>query len=203
VSPIPKGEDEKKENKQSEAKQSDDYFDQIDDDFPFENEHTPNTRTFWRPGARTALWACSLFATQHVYTAAQESYTNNIMKELDPQGRLFASVTHRDSRPEIVTHGKDLSAVLTTDTINCLHRALLFDDRVKNFDPQNGKHGIHVRKFQSPHQHDQTFGAKAREAMEMSRLVAASFTALIFTDVRSVTRIFRSEEHSKRFPDEK
>ncbi|KAL7447547.1 hypothetical protein ACHAWC_000001, partial [Mediolabrus comicus] len=79
------------------------HFDQIDDDFPY-NKSTlePNTRTYFRPGARTALYLCSKFAVCHVYTAAQESYTTNILNELDPTKELFKGfVLHRCDYPKI------------------------------------------------------------------------------------------------------
>jgi len=74
------------------------YFDQIDDDFPY-TENIPNTRTYIRPGAKTALWFTGLFAINHVYTAAQESYTNNVLNELDPHRTIFQTVIHRDLVP--------------------------------------------------------------------------------------------------------
>ena len=51
-------------------------FDQIDD---FPDDGSPNTRTFIRPGAKIALRICNMLGVIHVYTAAQESYTNNIL----------------------------------------------------------------------------------------------------------------------------
>ena len=123
-----------------------DYFDQIDDDFPYDAETlAPNTRTFWRPGARAALKLCSCFAVIHVYTAAQGTYTANILDALDPDRNLFgkgARIIHRDDYPQIVRNGKDLR--VGTDN---MQRAILFDDRVKNFEPQNHKNGIPVVPF--------------------------------------------------------
>ena len=90
------------------------HFDQIDDDFPY-NKSTlePNTRTYFRPGARTALYLCSKFAVCHVYTAAQETYTTNILNELDPTRELFKGfVLHRCDYPKIVKEGKDLTVVM-------------------------------------------------------------------------------------------
>jgi NLI interacting factor-like phosphatase len=146
-----------------------DSFDQIDDDFPVENAATPNTRTYWRPGARTALSFCSLFAIQHVYTTAQGTYTANVLKELDPRRTLFHTVIHRDLAPASVKQGKDLSliakAILTTSNAagqdpssswssssssssSLMNRLVLLDDRVHNFAPQKGQNGLHVFPFQ-------------------------------------------------------
>jgi hypothetical protein len=145
-----------------------DAFDQIDDDFPVANPATPNTRTYWRPGARTALSFCRLFAIQHVYTTAQGTYTANVLQELDPHRTLFHTVLHRDLAPASVQQGKDLSliakAVVTTtstasagqdpssssssSSLSLMNRLVLLDDRVHNFAPQNGKNGLHVFPFQ-------------------------------------------------------
>jgi|LauGreDrversion2_3_1035106.scaffolds.fasta_scaffold154962_2 hypothetical protein len=35
---------------------------------------------------------CGLFCTQHVFTAAQGSYTQNILDHLDPDGTIFETV---------------------------------------------------------------------------------------------------------------
>jgi NLI interacting factor-like phosphatase len=144
-----------------------DSFDQIDDDFPVDNEHTPNTRTYWRPGARTALSFCSLFAIQHVYTTAQSTYTSNVLDELDPNRTFFHTVIHRDMEPASVQQGKDLSLIeksvlataadgkessssttTATTSLSLMNRIVLLDDRVKNFAPQDGQNGIHVFPFQ-------------------------------------------------------
>ena len=91
-----------------------DSFDHIDDDFPFVNNNHPNTRTYWRPGARLALHVCRLFAIQHVYTTAQGSYTTNILNQIDPNRTLFHTVIHRDMVPSSVQKGKDLQRILAT-----------------------------------------------------------------------------------------
>ncbi len=139
-----------------------DYFDQIDDDFPYNTETlTPNTRTYFRPGAKLALWVCSKLGTCHVYTAAQESYTWNILSELDPKREVFKGfVLHRTDHPRIVREGKDLTVVMGTnangasnanDTTSSndirLERAILFDDRVSNFKPQKYENGVSVVPF--------------------------------------------------------
>ena len=150
------------------------HFDQIDDDFPY-NKSTlePNTRTYFRPGAQTALYICSKFAICHVYTAAQESYTTNILNELDPTKELFKGfVLHRCDYPKIVKEGKDLTVVMIDhsggggDTDNTdaatredhnnnendehairLERAILFDDKISNFIPQRYENGVSVIPF--------------------------------------------------------
>ena len=147
------------------------YFDQIDDDFPYNTQTlTPNTRTFFRPGAKAALWICSKIGVCHVYTAAQESYTYNILTELDPKREVFKGfVLHRTEYPRIVREGKDLTVVMgsrsassdnkddddatnndknefTTKDIR-LERAILFDDKVSNFKPQGYQNGVSVVPF--------------------------------------------------------
>lgn len=87
-----------------------DYFEQIDDDFPF-NDRTPNTRTFWRPGVKILLQVCGTFAVQHVYTTAQGTYTDNILAQLDPKRTIFHTVIHRDIAPASVKDGKDLTLI--------------------------------------------------------------------------------------------
>ena len=166
------------------------YFDQIDDDFPF-NDDTPNTRTYWRPGAKAALKVCSLFSIQHVYTTAQRTYTDNIMAELDPKGELFQIIVHRDLRPDSVKRGKDLSVI--TDRLD---RAILFDDKTKNFGPQNGKNGIQTQ----PYDEAGVRGGDATQVMEMARLVGISVLALVVSDVRDVVvPFFNSQEHRELF----
>lgn len=165
------------------------YFDQIDDDFAYE-PGVPNTRTFWRPGARTALSICGLFGVQHVCTAAQGTYTANVLRELDPDGTIFNSVIHRDAAPGIIKAGKDLSLVT-----NRMDRALLFDDRTRNFAPQGGTNGIHVAPY------DKVGEDRAAELREAARLVGISVLALLAPDARDVSKWFRSEEHRRTFPD--
>lgn len=167
VSPIPAGD----------ARGS--YFDQIDDDFPYEGS-APNTRTFWRPGARAALAACGVFATQHVFTAAQDTYTANIMRELD--GSAFATVTTRDGVPSCVKRGKDLSLV-----VDRADRSLLFDDRAKNFRPQRGRNGVLVKPY------DRAATSDAAEMLEMARCVGIAFLALLAPDARDVVDAARRE----------
>ena len=83
------------------------WFDQIDDDFPYE-ANSPNTRTYLRPLSTATIYFCSVIGRVHVYTAAQKTYTDNILKVIDPHRTLFGQVLHRDSHPDIVRKGKVL-----------------------------------------------------------------------------------------------
>merc|ERR1712150_190547 len=130
--------------------------------------------------------------TQHDYTTAQGTYTANVMAQLDPKRELFkGTIMHRDISPTSVKKGKDLS--LITDRLD---RAILFDDRIKNFAPQNGENGIQVKLFDD----DGVRGNHIDEIMEIARLVGISILALLAPDVRDVVRYFRSQEHIERFP---
>mmetsp|Transcript_44721 Transcript_44721/g.93839 ORF Transcript_44721/g.93839 Transcript_44721/m.93839 type:complete len:265 (+) Transcript_44721:25-819(+) len=177
------------------------HFDQIDDDFPYDAETlTPNTRTYFRPGALMALQLCSFFAVVHVYTAAQESYTNNILKEMDPEGKMFETrAIHRDAFPQIVREGKDLR--LGTEN---MQRAILFDDRQKNFRPQNYENGIVIEPFDSDKvvSCHHCWDAYLAEVKEMSRMVGIAFWSSVHFsgDVRKVVSWVRSweEEGSKQ-----
>ena len=151
-------------------------FDQIDDDFPFEPD-TPNTRTFWRPGARAALAVVGCFAEQHVFTAAQETYAANILAELDPDRTRFASVLHRDAVPECVRDGKDLARVVGAEN---LRRVVLVDDRARNFAPQGYENGIRTPPY------DALTADAMTERLEMARIVGVSFLAFLAFDARRV-----------------
>lgn len=163
-----------------------DFFDQIDDDFPYDPEApAPNTRTFWRPGARSALTLCSCFAVMHIYTAAQKTYTTNVLNDLDPDGRLFSTrVIDRDDRPQIVKEGKDLRAGTSG-----MRRAILFDDKVKNFEPQNHENGVAVVPFTTARVAEcKEWDGYLQEVKEMSRLVGIGFWSSVHFsgDVRKV-----------------
>ena len=166
------------------------HFEQIDDDFPFE-PNAPNTRTYFRPGCYWALQMCSSFGVLHVYTAAQASYTDNILAELDPDRTLFAKVIHRDMHPEIVKKGKDLN--IGTDD---LRRAILFDDRVSNFLPQRYANGVAVMPFTADRVaklcHGESWSAYLEEVREMTRLVGIAFLSHLSGDVRNVVGWVRS-----------
>jgi hypothetical protein len=137
-----------------------------------------------------ALQACSLFGVLHVYTAAQETYTNNIMNVLDPERKLFTKVLHRDEYPTIVKNGKDLSVA-----IDRMDRAILFDDKVSNFKPQQYQNGVGVIPY-TPKQVEKCLNSSDRERWEaylaeikeMTRLVGISFWSSVHFsgDVRKV-----------------
>ena len=189
VTPLEQG----KSATSPDANEKVDYFDQIDDDFPYD-EGTPNTRTFWRPGARAALRFTGTFATQHVYTAAQATYTDNIMQHLDPDSRIFASVTHRDMVPHHDYHrsasvGKDLTKVPAIPAD--LSRTILFDDKVYNFTPQP-ENGIQVKSYKH--------APGGQQDWEIARLCLISVLALLVPgDVRPLLRNFRSDEQRSKF----
>jgi hypothetical protein len=169
------------------------HFDQIDDDFPYDDASlVPNTRTYFRPGAKMALKLCSILGIVHVYTAAQRTYTYNILRELDTDRSLFGEVIHRDDFPEIVRSGKDLKVVT-----NNMQRAILFDDRASNFKPQNYENGVTVRAF-TPETvrkcYDGSWSTYLEELKEMSRLVGIALWSSVHLsgDVRKVVSYVRS-----------
>jgi hypothetical protein len=167
VSPIPAAEPHRR------------WFDQIDDDFPYE-PGVANTRTFWRPGALAATRVIGWFAEQHVFTAAQASYTKNIMDALEPDARArFATVLHRDAAPECVRAGKDLTRVVGADG---LRRAILVDDRARNFAPQAYENGVLTRAY------DALAADATAERVECARLVGVAFLAFLSFDARTVAR---------------
>ncbi|KAL9184369.1 hypothetical protein ACHAXT_002455 [Thalassiosira profunda] len=176
-----------------------DQFEQIDDDFDFDPQTlSPNTRTYFRPGAQAALRLCSLFATNHVYTAAQESYTNNILTELDPDKSLFGPrVLHRDDYPQIVKEGKNLE--VATDN---MQRAILFDDRERNFKPQRYENGVAVLPF-TPERvancHGK-WGGYIEELQECARLVGISLWSHVHFsgDARKVVKWVRNWKEGKK-----
>lgn len=168
------------------------YFDQIDDDFDF-REGTPNTRTFLRPGAHAALRFVGTFATQHIYTAAQATYTNNILEHLDPKGEIFATVTHRDIVPHqewdpLAKEGKDLRMIPGVNESILPVRMILFDDRLYNFTPQPAN-GIHVRSYDDVGSRD----------WELARLCFIAGLALLAPDVRPLLKIFWSDDQKSKF----
>lgn len=166
-------------------------FDHIDDDFPFE-PGVPNTRTFWRPGAKLALRICRLFCHQSVFTAAQSSYTTNIMAQLGNQASsaLFDNIIHRDMVS--VRDGKDLSHI----SKDRMDRLLLFDDRVKNFAPQNGSNGIHVLAYNDRRLKDENI---VEEFQEIFRWIGIALLALLVPDVRQIVPYFLSSDHKERY----
>jgi hypothetical protein len=112
------------------------YFDQIDDDFPYE-KGVANTRTYWRPGAHQALQFCRLLSHQHVFTTAQGSYTENIMRELDPNRTIFDEVVHRGMFPESVKNGMQCCLMTSskisdrrTERMESLHQSIQTLDKM-------------------------------------------------------------------------
>lgn len=177
------------------------YFDQLDDDFPFAPGQL-NTRTVWRPGARFWLRVLDVIAIQHVYTAAQGTYTENILRQIERAPCVarglcppipFASVIHRDSElgRDHSRRGKDISRAIGPGRE--LERALLFDDRVRNFRPQP-RNGVHVKPFTAT---DVEFGGDR----EMLRLVGIALIAFFAPDVREVTAWFRTARHDELLRD--
>mmetsp|Transcript_13975 Transcript_13975/g.29493 ORF Transcript_13975/g.29493 Transcript_13975/m.29493 type:complete len:253 (-) Transcript_13975:171-929(-) len=167
------------------------YFDHTDDDFDYVPGE-PNTRTCWRPAARGVIRLLSYFATQHIYTAAQRTYTETVLNELDPNRTLFASVIHRDTqhfngRQRSPLRGKDLTFLFGDDE-SSLRRVVFFDDRLYNFEPQPSN-GVHVR----PYNEDVVeFGGD----VEMARVLAIAVLAFWApSDVRPLLRQFQTPRH--------
>ena len=174
------------------------WFDQVDDDFKVEPGQ-PNTRTVWRPGARFGLRVLSLLATQHVYTAAQGTYTANIMAEVERAPCVarglcaalpFTTVLHRDLVPHHdhhatpgVARGKDVRRIVGANG-EALSRVILYDDRVSNHEPQP-RNGVHVRPFLVS---DVEFGGD----VEFLRLTGIALLAFFAPDVRPVLAWFRT-----------
>jgi TFIIF-interacting CTD phosphatase-like protein len=170
------------------------FFDHIDDDFDFE-PGVPNTRTVLRPGMDAALGAIGLFAVQHVYTAAQGSYTEHILDVIDGQRTIFTSVIHRDLVPHhdatpSAPRGKDLTKLIDPAGQPLdLSRTILFDNRDYNFEPQP-HNGVHVRDYTAV---DVEFGGD----VELLRLVAIALAAVFAPDVRPILGWFRTARHAK------
>ena len=80
-----------------------------------------------------------------------------------------------------------------------LDRAILFDDKIKNFCPQSGKNGIQTK----PYDEAAVRGGDATQILEMARLVGISAMALVATDVRDIVPFFNSKEHRERFKERK
>jgi hypothetical protein len=107
-----------------------DFFDQVDDDFPF-TPGTPNTRTYWRPGAKWLVWALRPFTIQYVFTSAQGSYCSNVVDDIDPDRSIFKRIFHRDQFPDrhLQKNGKDILALVESEQL--LKRSILFDDQLR------------------------------------------------------------------------
>ncbi len=164
-----------------------DYFDQFDDFPPAAAGGPHNTRTFHRPWAALALGALDVFAVQHVFTAAQASYTANVLAELDPARARFRRVLTRDDawaggeNPR----AKDLTHLVREDE---LRRVVFFDDRLRNFAPQP-RNGVLVKPFEDP----------SRPDAEMLRLLAICALCTVADDVRPVLRMFQSPAYRAKY----
>ena len=197
-----------------------DYFDQIDDDFPFVSG-TPNTRTFWRPGARAFVRLCRAFGQKlYIFTAAQGTYTHNILDHWE--SRLFVNIIHRDLVPHFdhdrqSAPGKDLTRLFeTTSTTNNTKdsqdnttnlpdssslswpalRTILLDDRVTNFIPQP-RNGLHVHPYKihkhtASTSHCTTIILPDWEILRWARILTLCLAA---SDARAVLQYFQSPDH--------
>uniref|UniRef100_A0A6V1VU91 Mitochondrial import inner membrane translocase subunit TIM50 n=1 Tax=Heterosigma akashiwo TaxID=2829 RepID=A0A6V1VU91_HETAK len=178
----------KEEKTRSMAANHSGYFAHIDDDFPFDDCY-PNTYTWFRPHARWVLWVLSFFTVQHVFTAAQKSYTNNILERLDPKRKLFKIVLHRNHFPE--GHfsrqrlGKDVLLIVEEQPL--LARTILFDDRERNF-KHRPLNGLLVRPYKDIDPWD----------WEMLRLLCACIWCHFTRDVRDILPKFNGAATPKK-----
>eukprot|EP01084_Bolivina_argentea_P312320 540712_1 len=115
-----------------------DYFDQIDDDFSFE-EGIPNTRTWFRPYAKFTIYILSYFTVQHIFTSAQKTYTDNITNELikSTGHNYFKVIKHRDLYPPkyLRKNGKNIYEIIGKNNEKLLKRSILFDDQIRYLKP--------------------------------------------------------------------
>lgn len=176
-----------------------DYFDQVDDDFPYENWDTPNTRTWFRPFAKTVLKILSFFTKQHVFTSAQESYTNNILNHLNKCNlNVFDKVLHRDlyKKGYLRKHGKNICEIIGYNDENggdhdhdhddgkenpLIKRTLLFDDQKRYLKPWPNN-GILVKPYG-----DVEEGKNDREMLRFFGIILLSH---FVNDVTTVTKFF-------------
>lgn len=169
-----------------------DSFDQVDDDFPFEGK--PNTRTFWRPGAKLLVTLLRPFAVQYVFTSAQGSYCQNVVNQLDPNGNIFLKVVHRDMFPpsQLGKTGKNIAPLFGLDSGKLIgeaaRRAILLDDqpRYHKSQPQNG---LLVHPFT-----DVRDGDNFDETIRMGWVLWQCFFA---SDVRKVLAAYQTKELKK------
>jgi hypothetical protein len=186
-----------------------DSFDQIDDDFPIEAQK-PNTRTWWRPGAKLLVHLLRPFAIQYVFTSAQGSYCQNVVSQLDPSGRVFKRVVHRDMfPPNHLRQGKDIrmlfGAVSHAAAENAAvgdaarrrfarvaHRAVLFDDQLR-YHRSQPENGVLVRPFEDVRGEGRCgYGA----ALGMGWVALRAFCA---RDARAVLRRYRSPDFNQEY----
>jgi hypothetical protein len=167
------------------ASEFSDFFDQIDDDFPF-TAGTPNTRTYWRPGARLLVWALRPFSIQYVFTSAQGSYCTNVVNELDPNRSIFRSIFHRDqfAPNHLQRNGKDVLVIIEKEQL--LPRTILFDDQLR-YHKARPTNGVLVAPFV-----DIREGDNWSEVLRMAWIVFQCFFA---SDVRKVL----CQSHPKKY----
>mmetsp|Transcript_5802 Transcript_5802/g.7125 ORF Transcript_5802/g.7125 Transcript_5802/m.7125 type:complete len:289 (+) Transcript_5802:3857-4723(+) len=222
VTPI---DQHKKSTSTANNKQLLEFMDHIDDDFEFV-EAVPNTRTYFRPGALSLIaFTRYLGAINHVYTAAQGSYTHNILLIADPDETLFRTVTHRGLVPHFDADklggekasfkGKDLKMVAKAnqayhlrsakysdhgddDDDDFLRRAILFDDRAYNFDPQP-LNGVHVKPY-TEEDMVSSLPLPFVYDLEVGRMALVLFACHFAGDVRAVLPWFRSHKHNSLYP---
>lgn len=186
------------------------YIDITDDDFAHE-PNVPNTRTFLRPGVRWLLQFVGWIAErQHVYTAAQGTYTDAVLKLIDPKKTIFNHIIHRDDIPHHdhtrgASRGKDLRHILlrinnenrtppATEMENASkimnnHRIILLDDRFYNFEPQPF-YGIHVHPY-GPGKLQLTNDITDHEWLRLAWIV---FLVSFVWDVPFILQWFQSKE---------
>ena len=161
-------------------------FDQYDDDFPPGEAGAPNTRTFHRPWAARTLAVLDCFAKQHVMTAAQRTYTENVLAHIDPRRKRFERVLTRDDAwaGGQAPPSKDLLHIVAEAK---LRRTVFFDDRLRNFTPQP-RNGICVQPFEDPTQPDR----------ECLRMICICVLCTLASDVRPVLRLFQSKAYQQK-----
>ena len=136
---------------------------------------------------------------------------NLIAKDVN---RKTATAASSSSENDVVTTDNTNTSDQSTPMMN---RLILFDDRTKNFTPQNGENGVHVIPYEikdvfTSENSDKASGIKTtslpvsflfQEGKEVGRFAVISILALLASDVRSILPYFRSTEHNKRFPPQK
>lgn len=167
------------------SKKHPDYFDQIDDDFPF-IEGIPNTRTWFRPYAKKVLHILSYFTIQHIFTSAQKTYTDNITNELKRSTKYnyFKVIKHRDLYPKhhLKTNGKNLIEIVGEKNTHLLKRTLFFDDQVRYL-KANPLNSILVKPYE-----DINEGSNDKEMLKYLMIILLCH---MMNDVRFVLKILK------------
>ena len=168
-----------------------DYFDQIDDDYPFQ-DNIPNTRTWFRQYAKLVINILSYMCYQHIFTSAQETYTCNILKALKEQtgNEYFKIIKHRDLYPPLfLRNGKSIFEIINGLTNNknkrllLAKRTLLFDDQIRylRLYPYNG---ILVKPYKDV--------LTTYQDYEMIKIFILIIICHMFSDVRLVVKNLRN-----------